>query len=395
MLIRMNSIVFILLLFCQQTGDPMPGQNAVSKAATDMRWHYRALLLAGMELPQSYANLPEVQKVISQQVYRNHKYHMNRFWYSVRTNRIQKIGQWHTKSIHDRLEQTSYKTAIYPLSGGDLLNFRLMHPDAKSYIMMAMEKNGAMPAPASLSYSHWKNGLFSIQKMLGNIAMSGYFYSRWMNWYMNPEKHGYYGTLPTLSVFLVRMGNTITGIDKVCINNEAELLSVPLDPAGNGIITAPSSQCELHGYRIHFLDAKSRDQRSVMYFSARITNALFSLRTPTGKFFKNQGPYGVMLKAAVYLYHRPQYKDAADFLLKNSNVVIQDDSGFPYYMLKNGQWDIELYGGYLEPLPGMGVYPQRNLIADFRYPDGYLPFHYGYGQKTRTLRSGIIVAYRK
>jgi len=40
-----------------------------------------------------------------------------------------------------------------------------------------------------------------------------------------------------------------------------------------------------------------------------------------------------------------------NLILKNSNYVLEDDTGIPYdYFDKSGKWNIKLYGQYLKPV---------------------------------------------
>jgi hypothetical protein len=344
--------------------------------------HDRALLLAGMTVSEAYAAQPEIKSLLNRPYYMQHRMKMDAFWKSVEAQRISLIVPWRDQYIGQKVKN---RTALYPLSGGDILNFSLIYPQAERYVMIAMEKPGDIPDPAKLTDAQLRGGLISVQQMLGNIAQTGYFFSRLMNQYMNPEQYGIHGTLPTVSVFLVRLGHTIESVEKTCVSDAGEL-TVMIDRA-----------CRLPGYRLRFRDGKTGLHKDLIYISARIEDSLFSPDTPEGKFFRSIGRSSVMLKAAVYLLHSPKYRQSAQYILDNADVVIQDDSGLPYRYFDRNQWDIELYGTFVAPphMSGIEYYPQPDLAQAFREKSGPLPFEFGYGQVSVSRKSGMIVAYRK
>ena len=381
---QMNRIVlslFIILLGCQQNTSQVEKQSPSTQDYSD--WHERALFLAGLPTSRAFQERPDIAKILKLPHYQDHVRQMNAFWTSVDRKRVAPMTAWWRAELSPRMDGIKTDTALYPLSGGDLLNFKLIYPDAKRYVMIAMEKPGRMPDPSSMTDPQLQEGLYSVRKMLGNIALTGYFFSRWMNWYMNPEKYGFFGTLPTVSVFLVRLGHRIETVDQTCVNEEGKLVTESVNP------------CYLPGYRIGFMDGNTGEEKELFYHSTRIDNALFSDSTARGRYIHSLGNVAVMMKAAVYLFHRSAHQEGARYLLEHSEVIVQDDSGIPYRSFKPDQWDITLYGTYRYPLPGMGVYPQQDLIRAYSQGSEHLPFAYGYGPKTAAKASGLMVAFSK
>lgn len=379
----MNRISAILILFvagfCQQN------TSQVEQPVTEVnsQWQDRALFLAGLPTSKEYSERPEIAQILNRPHYREHQRQMNAFWSSVERQRVAPMTAWWRSRLSPRMDNVKTKTALYPLSGGDLLNFKLVYPHANRYVMIAMEKPGVMPAPNSMSDPQLQEGLYSVRKMLGNIALTGYFFSRWMNQYMNPEKYGFYGTLPTVSVFLVRLGHRIQDVEMTCVDAQGNLVFKRVNP------------CYLPGYRIRFQDAISGRDKELYYHSTRIDNDLFSHESARGKYIRSLGDVALMMKAAVYLFHRPAYTEGARYLLEHSEVIVQDDSGIPYRLFDKSRWDISLFGTYRYPLPGMGVYPQQDLIRAYAGGSEHLPFAYGYGPKTAARASGLMVAFAK
>lgn len=372
-------LISALLLTCQQNTSQVEKQNPEELERSE--WHDRALFLAGLPTSQKFQKRPEIARILKLPHYEDHRRQMNAFWSTVDRQRVKPMTAWWRSELSPRMDGVKTRTALYPLSGGDLLNFKLMYPDAKKYVMIAMEKPGSMPDPTSMTDPQLQEGLYSVRKMLGNIALTGYFFSRWMNWYMNPEKYGFFGTLPTVSVFLVRLGHEIRTVDETCVNEAGKLVLENTTP------------CYLPGYRITFRDGNTDEQKELYYHSTRIDNALFSESTARGKYIQSLGKVAVMMKAAVYLFHRQAHAAGAQYLMENSEVIVQDDSGIPYRYFSASNWDITLYGTYRYPLPGMGVYPQQDLIRAYNAGSEHLPFAFGYGPKTAARASGLMVAF--
>lgn len=370
----------LLLLTCQQNNSQLEKE---APRQENTKWQDRALFLAGLPASEEFEKRPEIAKILKLPGYLEHRRQMERFWSSVERQRVKPMTTWWRQELSPRIDGLKTRTALYPLSGGDILNLKLMYPDAQKYVMIAMEKPGQMPDPSSMSYGQLYGGLASVQKMLSNIQLTGYFFSRWMNQYMNPERFGFYGTLPTVSIFLVRLGHRIQDVQETCVNNEGQLTA------------APAVICHIPGYRIQFIDGRTGESKELIYLSTVINNSLFSRSTPGGKYIHDLGEVAIMMKAAVYLFHRQSQYEGARYLLENAEVIVQDDSGIPYRYYDRRKWDITLYGTYLAPLPGMAVYPQRDLILAYRRGSRRLPFAYGYGPKTIARASGLMVAFSR
>lgn len=347
-------------------------------------WNDRALLLAGLPVSAQYSARPEVAALLSRPSTIAHQRMMDNLWKSVEDRRIRRIVPWREKYLDNRVRS---KTALYPLSGGDFLSLNLMFPNADRYIMIAMEKPGNIPDPIKMNEWQLRHGLVAVEQMLGNIVQTGYFWSHLMRTYMNAESYGFYGTLPTVSVFLVRLGHSIRDVQRVCIN-EAGRLDIIGDETTAG--------CHVPGYRIRFRDGRTGTSKELIYLSTKIDDNLFAPGTTGKSFFSEIQHSAVMLKAAVYLLHSPSAQSVADYLLNTADVVLQDDSGLPYRTFEPSKWDVELYGAYVAP-PRLDIdyYPQPDLARAFREGARELPFDFGYGQIEPTKRSGIIVAFKK
>jgi hypothetical protein len=86
------------------------------------------------------------------------------------------------------------------------------------------------------------------------------------------------------------------------------------------------------------------------------------------------------LKAASYLLPMNEFSETRDFLLRTSQLILQDDSGIPYRSFTPGDWRIQLFGVYTEPLPIFKLRREPELEAAYSSPlfAGGLSFGAGY-----------------
>ena len=141
------------------------------------------------------------------------------------------------------------------------------------------------------------------------------------------------GTLPILFVFLARTGNAVTAVANV---------------------SSPAP-----GVKITFSGPAGHEQ-TLYYFKTDLSNGGRS-----GGFLKwcaGQGPGLSLLKAASYLMHTGEFSNVRNFLLQNSEVLVQDDSGIPLHDLQAAHLD----GPLLWDLSG----PDRTLRQELSARSG-------------------------
>lgn len=95
---------------------------------------------------------------------------------------------------------------------------------------------------------------------------------------------------------------------------------------------------------------------------------------------KNQHPhFACLLKAASYIPHQIGFQKIRDFIVHNSKIIIQDDTGIPLKKLKRF-FNVKLFGSYTKPYGAeFKCYGQPDLAALSRKNNNILPFCFGYG----------------
>jgi hypothetical protein len=103
----------------------------------------------------------------------------------------------------------------------------------------------------------------------------------------------------------------------------------------------------------------------------------------------------VLLKSASYLLHGDHFRAVRKELLANADVIVEDDTGLPYKMIKDKGFDISLFGQYEQPVKLFEGRYQSDLDAAYALSGNSepLPFPFGYNWR-KGGKSGLLLAQR-
>ena len=187
------------------------------------------------------------------------------------------------------------------------------------------------------------------------------------------------GTLPILYVFLARSGKTIRDVTPVRLDDEGTVQ--PDVDAGRGSAT--------RGVKITFAGSDG-EERTLYYFSTNLANDGVK-SSKFLKFCETLGPADGFVKSASYLLHSGGFSTVRDFLLANSAVMVQDDSGIPLGYYDPKKWDLQPFGRYLGPI---GVFPGRYQAKYAMLFRKSRPIDFGIGYRWHSNESNVLVAVR-
>ncbi len=341
----------------------------------DPVWHPIALFLAGMDLPAG----DDYAAIQSSPVYQNHVRTMDLFWDQVRTKNIREIEPWRTEVL-----KKSKNTVLYPLSGADFINAHAFFPDAERYVMIALESPGTAPDPRTMNPRQMVIGLAAVRAVIASIASRNYLYSASMRTYMRGV-YPYSGVLPVLLLFNARLGHVILGVDHVGLDGKGRVYART---------EGSDQEAAVQGVRVRFAVPGESGDREILYWNIPISNAAVDPAAPSGRYLRSLTHTRVIMKAAIYLLHRPDMNAVRDWLLDSADLVFQCDSGLPFRAFDSEHWKVDLYGNYVTAahFPGLGFYHQPDLAAAYVYDRKPLHFHFGYGLLTRARTSNIQIA---
>jgi hypothetical protein len=282
--------------------------------------------------------------------WQEHATAMDEAWNRKSRLQISPISDWMQTNAPDAYNATG--TMYYMFSGPDALYANVFFPRANTYILAGLEPIGNVPDLTQVPPDALSPQLAALRGSMDTILKFQYFITKDMRAGLGAGQIN--GTLPILYVFLARLGYTIN--DAVHVSAPAE--GVKITFSGNG--QAPQT---LYYFKT---DLSGGGSKFLQWCAAR-------------------GPGVSLLKAASYLMHTDGFSGVRNFLLNNSRIIIQDDSGIPLRAFPQG-WRIDCYGRYV-PHDEFRKYWQPDLAALFeKDPPTELGFAFGYHwQKERGI----------
>jgi hypothetical protein len=304
----------------------------------------QAEFLAGIPLGKGSALSP-LQKSPE---YRRYQKELEDQWAFCRSVRYETMQQWG----RDHLGQHPSTRGVlrYLFGGPDFLNAYAFFPDTRVMVLGGLEPVGEVPPPEALDPASLGGALRALEEALHTSLFCGYFITS----EMKPQlvRGSFQGVLPVLYTELALTGNVIDSMAMV------------------GPFGSPGVQITYH--------RQGGASQTLYYFQADLSNGRECRRFLA--WLNDLGPGVSYLKAASYLLPLDSFSETRAFLLKTSSLILQDDSGIPFGSFLTGEWRIQLFGIYTDPLPIFKL--KRNPSLAKAYASalhvGSLPFGAGY-----------------
>jgi hypothetical protein len=277
-------------------------------------------------------------------------------WKCFEAEQLSKIRAWAGQSLGASYEDRG--PLYYMFSGPDFLYAHAFFPNAGTYILCGIEPVGSMPDIDKIPRAALPSALANMRKSLESVLSRGYFITKYMMADLKQTQLN--GTLPVLYVFLARAGCTIDSVTPVALDRDGKFV-----PEGKE--TTP-------GVKIAFLGRSGRKQ-TLYYFASNLADKGIKANSGFLKFCEQQGRGVSFLKAAAYLMASDNFSMVRSFLLAQSKLILQDESGIPYRFIEPEKWEINIYA------------KDRDLTKPIR-----LPFSFGYEQQSA---SSLMVATPK
>jgi hypothetical protein len=329
-----------------------------------------ARFLAGMPLsPDSPLNQLAQDPYVKQ-----HGVYFDTAFGDIETNKLSKIRTWSDTHL------TAPKAVLfYMFSGPDFLYADAFFPKATTYVLSGLEPTGSVPDLMKLPRSSIAPALRNIQGSLRNVLALSYFITANMS--QDLESGPLNGTLPILYVFLARSGKTIHDVSLINLDEQGALHPVE----------ATSQSAPARGVKIVFSD-KGGPQKTLYYFATDLTDQR-DRNIGLLEFCKSLGQGDSFVKSASYLLHEENFSQVRNFLLENSSLILQDDTGIPVSYFDTEKWLLRPFGRYTSPIPifaGMYQTKLNELFQKFR-PS---PIDFGVGYRFRPNESNLMLSAR-
>ena len=328
-----------------------------------------AKYLAGMAVPAAAAD-----PAAAESPWVVHSRDLDRAWQRTEHQQLPAIASWAPSFLGTSHPDTS--TVFYMFSGPDFLYAHAFFANARTYILCGTEPVGDVPDLTTIPPQDLAATLANLRNSLDSVLSWSFFITKNMKADLIRTKLN--GTLPLLYVFLARTGCTIDSVTPVTVDQTGNIRE-----EGSG---------DTPGVRIAMTNSSGVSQ-TLYYFCTDLSDDGIKSKPGFLRFCENQGRGVSLLKAASYLMHEPGFARIRAFLLNQSDVIVQDDSGIPVRFFDPQEWSIRYCGKYVGPIDIFKQYWQSDLANVYaRVVPSPLPFSFGY--RWQPARSDVIIAAR-
>jgi hypothetical protein len=159
----------------------------------------------------------------------------------------------------------------------------------------------------------------------------------------------------------------------------------------SGAIT--SDKPATRGVKIACFGPHGRPQ-NIYYFEADLGDDVLKKNGAVLKFCDSLGRGSSLLKAASYLVHGGGFEIVRDYVLNNSDLIVQDDSGIPLKYFDRSKWQLRFCGRYPGPINTFKQHYQADLAAAYTQ-SAPLPMGFSFGYRWIPSESGMMLARPK
>jgi hypothetical protein len=272
--------------------------------------------------------------------------------------RVRALQAWSSRELLPLLP--AGRPLLYPFSGPDALHAIALFADRPKLVLVGLEPVRPLPDPARVPDGYFDQ----LGSSLVDLHRLAFFRTRIMATDFDDD-----GVAGALAATLARLGGVVTLIETGTNPGRARLTW-----------TNPS-------------DPPTHAPRQLEYTSVDLSNVGLVQRH---RFFADLaagGPFVTFLKSASFLLGEPRFTQTTQWLLEQSAVLVQDDSGVPFHQLEHG-WALRFFGRYVPPGHPFADRAQPALAAAFaRRTPSPLPFSFGY--HTTADHSHLLVASKE
>lgn len=307
---------------------------------------------------------------------------MGQTWNRFEQKSLKPMRAWATKELGPN--QTVEGTVFYPFSGPDVVNMLAFFPQAKTYLLIALEPVGTLPVFRPGANESFYSGL---EQSLSELLYFNFFFTKRME--TNLVKKELDGVLPVLLFFLGRENVQVLDIKYWLMQSDGSITEKPVK--GGEKLTGEG----IPGVKIVFQRQAGEPEQTLYYFRFNLLNTFWRSHPHFVKFLQGFAPYQTFLKAASYLMFKPKFEDVRQFILDQSQMVLQTDEGIPLRYFDHQKWDRRFYGKYSCPIQLFANCFQSDMASMYRNGQNAQPLPFGIGYHHRRDSSNLMLASRK
>jgi hypothetical protein len=334
-------------------------------------------LIAGKKIAENF-----LVKYVNPEGWHQYAADMDQTWSRFEEKSLKPMRAWATQEIGP--SQTVAGTVFYPFSGPDVVNMLAFFPQAKTYLLIALEPVGTLPVLQPGGNEPFYSGL---ELAISELLQFNFFFTKMME--KDLVKKEMDGVLPVLLFFLGRENVKILDVAHWLMQPDG---SITIKPVKSGEKLVGEG---IPGVKIVFQRQEGEPEQTLYYFSFNLLNPSWRSRPQFVNFLKGFAPYQTFVKAASYLMFKPKFGDVRDFILAQSQMVLQTDEGIPLKYFDPEKWDRRFYGKYSCPIQLFANCFQPDMAGIYQNGQNTSPLPFGIGYHHRRNSSNLMLISRK
>lgn len=305
---------------------------------------------------------------------------MDEIWRRMEESHLRGMREWQASTLSPLVDEPD-NVVFYPFGGPNFLDAYVFFPDAPTYVLVGLEPPGPIPDAGALSEEQLQAVGERLAGSFRNLLKAGYFVTTQMGKDL-VEAESFEGFLPMLYIFLARTGHRPVAVHYVVLDEE-----------GHARESAEATPGEGGAVRVDFVAEEGEGEvRSLYYFSQDLSDEGLAGRGAFLSFLRAHAPLNTLMKSAEYLLHMEGFRTLHDFLLAESHLILQDDSGLPNRSLVASGMDVRYFGRYAGVIAAYAPYLQEDLKEAYAAGAPPLGFHVGYDVE---LPGGCLILARR
>jgi hypothetical protein len=292
-------------------------------------------------------------------------------WRKLQSGRLDAIEAWRDQALAGIVPRC--RTLFYPFSGPDFLNAYLLFPLCDTYVFLGLEPPGTLPELDRMAAADVAASLRDMRAALRDLVAHNFFMTKHMAQQLGTPRINGVAPLLVASMGVIRI--RITAV---------EPFTLPATRAGG--------KATLKGVKVAFFHPDIGRPQVLIYLAADASNAGFEKAPELGAFLSALKPARILVKSGSYLLHRPYFSRLRDSVLDIAELVVQDDTGIPYRLLRERGWTVQLYGNYTSPIALFAGDRQADLAMAYRNRTDGQPLPFAFGYKGTHGESNAMVA---
>jgi hypothetical protein len=278
-------------------------------------------------------------------------------WNDVTKNRIDQMNKWREDELGDVC-----LPVFYPMGGPDVFNLLTFFPNSPMYTIVGLEPIFNLQTLEDIKKEEFANELVDyLQQSMDSLFKRSFFISKDMS--VDLKK---FGVAPVIVALITRLKYEIIDFKIISYNKANEKSAEKETPSPEGL-------------KIIFRKKGSNNIQKLHYFRKNLHNT--ATIGPFLEHLETKAPIAVMFKSTSYTLHDKEFSQLSSFVQKNAALVLQDDTGLPYEILKK-YWEVTLYGEYVKPYgDSFKDFVQPDLASEYQTNSSIkkLDFRIGYG----------------